>query len=84
MIASVFSSSGGSGQNAYVMKIISDQIDNTTRNFVLKPFRSGSLLVFYNGLAQSPNEIVELSNSSFQTTFVPSTGSTLLVFYQPL
>ena len=85
MIADVFSAGGGSGGLLFEMKDITDQINNITQNFVLPTFRSGSLLVFYNGMAQrNGTEIIEQSNTTFQTTFIPTTGTTLLVFYQPL
>ncbi len=85
MIARVFDSSGSSGRLTFQMIDVSSQIDNNTRNFVLPTFKKGSLLVFYNGLAQRlGSEIVELSNTTFQTSFVPPTGTSLLVFYQPL
>mgnify|MGYP003134161183 CR=1 FL=1 len=85
MISSVFSRNGGSGARAYEMVDLSNQINNSNQNFTLKPFRRGTILVFYNGLAQrTGSEIIEISRSEFRTSFVPSTGSILLVFFQPL
>jgi len=85
MISNVFTRNGGSNGRSFDMIDLSDQIDNSRRIFTLKAFRRGSILVFLNGLAQRNGvEITELSRSTFQTSFVPSTGSTLLVFYQPL
>lgn len=85
MIARVFGPSGGSGGLFMESVDLSDQIDSSTQIFTLSPFRRGSLLVFYNGIAQRNGvEIIEQSNSQFRTDFIPTTGSTLLVFYQPL
>ena len=85
MISNVFTRNGGLNGRSFDMIDLSDQIDNSRRIFTLKAFRRGSILVFLNGLAKIYGvEIIELSRSTFQTSFVPSTGSTLLVFYQPL
>ena len=84
-IASVFNSSGGSGISSLKMVDCTSQIDNYTQNFTIEPFATGTLIVFYNGIAQRlGDEITETSNSTFSTSFIPQTNSILFVFFQPL
>ncbi len=45
-------------------------------------YQAGSLRVFYNGIRQSQNEITETSETSFETEFIPLSGTSLTVdFY---
>jgi hypothetical protein len=84
-ISRVFGPSGGSGIAILAFVDLSSQIDNSNQIFTLPPFKKGVLIVYYNGLGQRiGTEITETSNTTFTTTFVAQTGSSLFVYYQPL
>ena len=84
-IASVFNSSGGAGIPSLKMMDLSSQIDNSNQLFVIEPYQRGTLIVYFNGIAQRLGyEITQNSSSTFSTSFIPRTDSILFVFFQPI
>ncbi len=74
-------SSISNGSIPFRSKLLSDQCDGLTTNFNTPPFQRGTLVVFWNGIAQSNNEITILSASSFHTSFVPTSEDTLFITF---
>ena len=61
---------------------LSSQCTGTNQVFSTKPFQRTSLVVFYNGIAQRiGSEITILSNSQFQTSFVPEATDKLFILF---
>jgi hypothetical protein len=84
-ISRVFGPTGGSGIAILSFANLSSQINNSNQIFELNPYKKGVLIVYYNGLSQPLDiDIIQTSNSTFRTTFVPQTGSSLFVYFQPL
>ncbi len=67
--------------NLFVNLDISSQCTGTNINFQIKPFQRNTLMVFWNGILQSANEITILNSSNFRTSFVPESSDSLRVYF---
>ena len=62
---------------------LTSQVDGSNQSFTIsQSFVADSIEVFYNGIKQrTPNEFTVVNSTTIQTVFVPSSNSTLTVFY---
>jgi len=67
--------------NEFITQNLSDQIDGNTINYTCKSFKKATIMVFWNGIRQTANEITVTSNSSFSTSFVASSGDSLTITF---
>ena len=65
---------------------VSTQINGVTQTFVTtQAFNTDSLVVYYNGVRQRTGvEITVVDARTFQTSFIPLSGTVLVAVYQPL
>ena len=76
------STSGGS-QTSKTEEDLTSQVDGSNQSFTIsQSFVADSIEVFYNGIKQrTTNEFTVVNSTTIQTVFVPSSNSTLTVFY---
>ena len=65
---------------------LSTQINGVTQTFVTtQAFNTDSLVIYYNGVRQRTGvEITVVDARTFQTSFIPLSGTVLVAVYQPL
>ena len=74
----------GSGGDTVFDENVTSQITGSNTDFTTSQvYVSGTLRVYWNGQRQGSNEILELSSSTFRTTFVASTDDVLFIDYIP-
>ena len=67
--------------NLFICMNISDQCSGLNNLFQIKPFQKGTLMLFWNGILQSENEVTLINKSTFRTSFVPESTDSLLVHF---
>jgi hypothetical protein len=80
-VASPFEPSGGGTVNLE-HEDVSSQVDGSTQTFtVSSAYQVGTLQVYWNGLLQLSSDIAESSQTTFTTSFTPSSDDNLVVIY---
>jgi len=84
--ANAFPNSSGAFSNTEVESDLSSQVNGSTQSFVTPlPFKTGSLVIYYNGVRQRTGiEITVVDARNFTTSFVPQSSSVLVAVYQSL
>jgi len=81
-VANPFLPAGGGGTVNLEHEDISSQCNGSQQSFtVSKPYQTGTLQVYWNGLLQLSSDITEVSTYVFSTTFIPTANDNLVVIF---